>query len=379
MTPPLAGVRILDLTRLLPGGVCTMLLADMGAQVIKIEAPNGGDYARWMPPLVDGLGAFFRASNRGKQSVILNLKDERGQAALKRLAAKSDVLIEGNRPGVMARLDCDYDALKAANPNLIYCSLSGWGQDGPYAQRGGHDLNYLSIAGMFGAMRSPQPLGGQVADVGGALVAAGAILAALFQRERTGEGAYLDTSLFESGLLFMFQPWVEAMTLHTHGEPGALTGGLACYNVYTTRDGRAVSLAALESEFWTNFCDAVRRPDLVDDYLAPSRQAYLMAEVAGVFALRTADEWDVLLRDADCCYAPVNPINGIANDPHIHARGLLSVDEDGVPAMRSPFQLPSAASGAAPDYGAHTRTVLLQAGYTEGEIDVLYAAGVAQG
>lgn len=379
MTPPLSGVRILDLTRLLPGGVCTMLLADMGAQVIKIEDPNGGDYARWMPPLVDGLGAFFRASNRGKQSVILNLKDERGQAVLKRLAAKSDVLIEGNRPGVMARLACDYNALKAANPGLIYCSLSGWGQDGPYAQHSGHDLNYLSIAGMLGAMHRPQPLGGQVADVGGALVAVGAILAALFQRERTGEGAYLDTSLFESGLLFMFQPWIEAAMLQTRGEPGALTGGLACYNMYTTHDGRAVSLAALEAKFWTNFCDAVRRPDLVDDYLAPSRQAYLMAEVAGVFALRTADEWDTLLRDADCCYAPVNPVSAIASDSHIHARGLLSVGDDGVPTMRSPFRLPSATSGAVPDYGAHTRMVLLHAGYTDAELDALYTAGVAQG
>ena len=151
MTSPLSGVRVLDLTRLLPGGVCTLLLADMGAEVIKIEDPGGGDYARWMPPLVDGLGVFFRATNRNKQSVILNLKDERGQAVLKKLAETADALIEGNRPGVMARLHCDYHTMQAVNPRLIYCSLSGWGQDGPYAQRSGHDLNYLSIAGMLGA------------------------------------------------------------------------------------------------------------------------------------------------------------------------------------------------------------------------------------
>ncbi len=379
MTPPLSGVRILDLTRLLPGGLCTLLLADMGAEVIKIEDPNGGDYARWMPPLVEGLGAFFRATNRNKRSVILNLKDERGQAVLRKLAETADVLIEGNRPGVMARLSGDYAALKAANPGLIYCSLSGWGQDGPYAQRSGHDLNYLAIAGMMGAMHRPQPLGGQIADTGGALVAAGAILAALFRRERTGEGAYIDASLFESGLLFLFQPWVEAMTMHTRGEPGALTGGLACYNVYPARDGKPVALAALEPKFWANFCKAVGRPDLIEDYQSPARQPYMLAEVAGIFALRSAAEWDDLLRDADCCYTPVNTLNTIADDPHIQARDLMGAASDGVPWLRSPFRLDSAAPGAAPGYGEHTRIVLHSAGYTEAEIDALYAAGVAQG
>jgi crotonobetainyl-CoA:carnitine CoA-transferase CaiB-like acyl-CoA transferase len=371
-------VRILDLTRLLPGGVCTLLLADMGAQVIKIEDPDGGDYARWMPPLVDGLGAFFRAANRNKQSVILNLKDVRGQAVLKKLAEHADVLIEGNRPGVMARLHCDGDAMRAVNPRLIYCSLSGWGQDGPYARHSGHDLNYLAIAGMLGAMHRPQPLGGQVADTGGALVAVGAILAALFQRERTGEGAYIDASLFESGLLFLFQPWVEAVTLHSRGEPGALTGGLACYNVYTTRDGKPVALAALEPKFWTNFCNSVERPDLIEEYQSPARQAYLLAEVAGLFSLRTAAEWDALLRDADCCYTPVNTLNATADDPHVQARELLNA-EGGVPRMRSPFRLDSPASGAAPGYGEHTRAALHNAGYSDAEIEALYAAGVAQG
>jgi crotonobetainyl-CoA:carnitine CoA-transferase CaiB-like acyl-CoA transferase len=369
---------VLDLTRLLPGGVGTLLLADMGAEVIKIEDPGGGDYARWMPPLVDGLGVFFRATNRNKQSVILNLKDERGQAVLKQLAETTDVLLEGNRPGVMARLNCDYAAMQAANPRLIYCSLSGWGQNGPYSQRSGHDLNYLSIAGMLGAMREPQPLGGQVADVGGALVAVGAILAALYRRERTDEGAYLDVSLFESGLLFLFQPWVEAITLYSQGGPGWLTGGLACYNVYTTRDGKPVSLAALEPKFWANFCNAVVRPDLIEDYQSPERQNYLLAEVAGIFALREAHEWDALLRDTDCCYAPVNRLNTSADDPHIQARGLMG-ETNGVPWMRSPLRLESAAPGDAPEYGQHTRAVLRQSGYTEAEIEALYAAGVAQG
>jgi alpha-methylacyl-CoA racemase len=366
---PLSGIRLLDLTRLLPGGVCTMLLADMGADVVKIEDPNGGDYARWMPPLVDGQGAFFRATNRGKRSIILHLKDERGQAVLKKLVETADVLIEGNRPGVMVRLNSDYDTLRAINPRLIYCSLSGWGQDGPYASISAHDLNYLSIAGLLGTT----PLGGQVADVGGALVAVGAILAALFRRERTGAGAYIDTSLFESGLLFALQPWVEAVT----GSPvNTLTGGLACYNVYTTSDSKHVVLAALEPKFWSNFCHSVGRPDLIEDYQSPARQLYLLSQVAGIFALRSAAEWDALLHDADCCFTLVKTLDTLADDPHVQARGLLVVD--GIPWMRSPFRLNASTPGTVPAYGEHTRVVLSEAGYTDTEIDGLCSSGVAK-
>src|SRR5262249_50349429 len=160
----------------------------------KVEDPQGGDYARWMPPLIDGLGAFFRTSNRNKRSIILNLKDERGQNVLHRLVQTADVLIEGNRPGVTARLKCDYDTLKAINPRLIYCSLSGWGQTGPYTEVSGHDLNYISVNGIQGAMQTPQPLGGQIADVGGAMVGVMSITAALYQREKTGMGTYLDVA-----------------------------------------------------------------------------------------------------------------------------------------------------------------------------------------
>ena len=159
MTHPLDGIRVLDLTRLLPGGVATMMLADMGADVIKIEDPDGGDYVRWMGPQIDGQGVYFRMNNRNKRSMVVNLKVEEGQAILKKLVAKAHVLIEGFRPGVMARLNCDYETLKAINPKLVYCSLSGWGADGPYAQMGNHDLNYVSIAGMTTAMESPQVMG----------------------------------------------------------------------------------------------------------------------------------------------------------------------------------------------------------------------------
>jgi alpha-methylacyl-CoA racemase len=376
MAKPLQGIRVLDLTRLLPGGVATLMLADMGAEVIKIEAPGGGDYARWMPPLVDGQSAYFGATNRGKQSLILNLKDERGQAVLKRMAADADVLIESNRPGVMDRLNIGYAALRAINPRLIFCALSGWGATGVYAQRGGHDLTYVSTAGMMGEMGTPQPFGGQVADIGGAYAAVAGICAALFGRDRTGEGAFLDISLFESALPFMTISWVEAITAGDHLR-GRLSGKLACYNVYTTRDGQAVSLAALEPKFWANFCGAIQRPDLLEGYDEPERQSYLLVELAEIFALKTADEWSALLDPADCCFARVSRPNEALNDPHVQARGSLELTWAGMPILRSPIRIGDLPElTPVPGYGEHSRLVLLSFGCTHAEIDALIAQGV---
>ena len=378
MTSPLDGVRVLDLTRLLPGAICTMLLGALGAAIIKVEAPDGGDYARWMPPHIDGLGAFFRATNSGKRSVVLNLKDSAGQDALKRLAQHADVLIEGFRPGVMDRLNCGAAALMAASPRLVYCSLSGWGQDGPLAPVSGHDLNYAAVGGLLGAMGAPQPLGGQVADVGGAYAALAGILAALFQRERTGSGAYLDTALYEGGMPFVFQAWLEAMLTGSSGGHGSLTGGLACYNVYRARDGAPVALAALEPKFWANFCAAVERPDLLPYHIDPARQAYLRAELEQTFMLYSAAEWDARLRDADCCFTLITPLDRLAEDPHIQARALLWRDADSTPRMRSPIRLGDPApDGPVPALGADTRAVLRESGFSDAEIDALIAAGAA--
>jgi crotonobetainyl-CoA:carnitine CoA-transferase CaiB-like acyl-CoA transferase len=382
MIRPLDGVRVLDLTRLLPGGVCTMMLADLGADVVKIEDPNGGDYARWMPPLVAGQGLYFRMNNRDKRSVILNLKDARGQAVLQKLVQKADVLVEGFRPGVLDKLGCGYEALKAVNPRLVYCSLSGWGQDGPYVDRSGHDLNYVSIGGITGAVEQPQVQGGQMADIGGAYIAVSGILAALLRRERTGVGGYVDASLFEAALPFVLAPWAEAVNkAGSGGIQRTLTGGLACYNIYTTADGRQVSLAALEPKFWANFANAVGRSDwLQGNYQDPERQAALKQEVSALFARKTADEWQALLGDADCCFALVNPPEAIADDPHIQARGMLGVGEDGAVWMRSPVRLDGEEFqiGRVPGYGEHTREILCEAGYSDTEIDELCAAGVVR-
>ncbi|MCB9454054.1 MAG: CoA transferase [Anaerolineaceae bacterium] len=383
MTPPLSGIRVLDLTRLLPGSVCSLLLADMGADIIKIEDPNGGDYARWMPPTIDGLGSFFRVSNRNKRSAIIDLKDAQGRAVFQRLVAGADVVIESFRPGVMTKLGCDAAALRAINPRLVYCSLSGWGADGPYAQYSGHDLNYLAVSGLLGAMRKPAVPGGQVADVGGALAAVAGILAALVGREQTGEGRTVDVGLFEAALLFSLQPWIETMTAQAGDaipSDGTLTGGQACYNVYTARDGRTVTLGAIEPKFWERFCQAVARPDLIPDYLAPARQAYLHVELAELFALRSAAEWEALLAPVDCCFAVVNTPAEVVDNVQVVGRGMLGIHEDGTPWIHSPVHLSDAPlqPGGVPGYGEHTRAVLGEAGYSAADIDVLIAAGAVK-
>jgi crotonobetainyl-CoA:carnitine CoA-transferase CaiB-like acyl-CoA transferase len=372
MPLPLSGIRVLDLTRLLPGAVCTLLLADAGADVVKIESPDGGDYARMMSP------AFFAVSNRNKRSVIINLKNEEGVSVFKKLVESADVLVESYRPGVLTRLGCSYETLAEINPRLIYCALSGWGQDGPYAQREGHDLNYVALAGMTSAMPQPQPMGGQIADVGGAYIAVAGIVMALFKRERQGVGSFVDVSLFESGLPFAAYGWIEALSSES---TGALTGGLACYNVYEAKDGKPVAIAALEPKFWENFCATVDRTDLIDNYTAPDRQRYLKGEVAEIFARRTADEWQSLLYDAECCFSLVNPPNALANEPQIQARGAAGVDAQNNAWLRSPIHTGDDAPVAfkpTPGYGAHTREILREAGYSDNVLEVLAKSGAIQ-
>ena len=378
MTHPLEGVRVLDLARLLPGATLTMMMADMGADIIKIEDPIAGDYSRWLGPKIDGESVFFRMNNRSKRSVIINLKDEQGQAVLKKLAETADVLIEGFRPGVMARLGCDYDTLKAINPKLVYCGLSGWGADGPYAQHGNHDLNYVSIAGLPGAMETPQVIGGQIGDIGGSYAALAGILGALFRCERTGQGGFVDISLSEAALPFALYNWVEALVTGVPGGQGTLTGGRACYRIYRTLDNRHVSLAALEEKFWRSFCKAVDRADLIEGYTELERQPFLIAELTTLFGKKTAAEWDAVLGDADCCFMLVKAPADIADDPHYQARGMLGQFDDGTPWMRSPIHISESdltPENVVPGYGEHTREVLAEIGYNSTEIDGLAAAG----
>ncbi len=375
---PLDGLRVLDLTRLLPGAVCTMMLYDMGAEIIKIEDPNGGDYARWMRPMYDDLGVFFRSSNRGKKSVIIDLKSEEGQSVLHHLVQAADVIVEGFRPGVTKRLNADYDTLKTVNPRIVYCSLSGWGQTGPYAHISGHDLNYISLNGLLGAQENPQPLGGQIADVGGSYVAVMGILAALLKRATTGVGDVVDVALSESAMPLGMVAWVESYITKQDRGNLSLTGGSAYYRVYYAKDNMPMALGAIEPKFWTNFCQAVDKPEWIDDYTAPSNQTYLVMELTKMFKTRTADEWGALLNDADCCFTRITPPHELMDDPHIQVRGMVGVTSEGIPWMRSPVRLGDDDTidiSPAPEYGADTHTVLSDAGYSDEEITQLMAVG----
>ena len=302
---PLDDTRILDLTRLLPGAVCTMLLGDLGAEVIKVEDPRTGDYARLMPPLIDGMGSFFRSSNGGKKSIALDLKAEAGQSALHRLVASADVLIEGFRPGVTARLAADYETLSAINPRLVYCSLSGWGQSGPDALVSGHDVNYLARNGVLGADINPGTPGAQVADVSGSYIAVMGILAALLKRQKTGRGDYIDVALSEAAMPMALAAWVEAQSPRWDGTFISLRGESACYRVYRAADGKPVALAAIETKFWANFCHAVGKPMWIEKHSDREAQPTLIAEVVALFQSKTAEEWAARLGDADCCFTPV--------------------------------------------------------------------------
>jgi len=362
---PLSGIRILDLTRLLPGAFCTMLLAAMGAEVVKIEEPSGGDYMRWTPPLVDGQSALFTALNRNKRSVALNLKDARGRDLMLQLVEKADVLVEGNRPGVMERLGLGWPVLHARNERLVMCSITGYGQDGPFASRAGHDINYVATAGVLGLNGSrngpPVPLAVQVADIGGGgLQPAVAILGALVGVMRGGKGKWIDASMTDGAA-----SWLSLVfAAHGAGEEVArgdqrLAGRYPCYRVYRCGDGRYYSVGALEPKFWAALCSALERPDLVDEQLSEDPAAH--ESVEQIFLTRTRDEWQAVLGPLDACCEPVLDIDEVASHPQIAARRVLEKLEEGPDAPR---------------LGEHSAQVLADVGVDAAGFEELRAAGV---
>jgi crotonobetainyl-CoA:carnitine CoA-transferase CaiB-like acyl-CoA transferase len=346
----LTGIRVLDLTRLLPGAYCTMLLADMGADVIKVEEPGAGDYMRWTPPIVSGESALFAAINRNKRSIALDLKTEAGRHALLRLVETADVLVEGNRPGVMDRLGLGWDLLHGRNPRLVMCSITGYGQDGPFASRAGHDINYMAISGGLGLNgerdRPPIPLSVQVADVGGGgLQPAVAILGALVAVQRGGEGRWIDASMTDGAVRWL----ALAFAAQAQGElvergNQRLAGRYPCYRVYACKDGGYYSVGALEPKFWMALCEALGRPDLVD--LQYSEEMRVQHTVEELFASKTRDEWEQILSGADACCEPVLDLAEVASHPQVTARRLFERLEQ----------------GRAPRLGEHTEEVLREIG-----------------
>ncbi len=321
---PLTGIRVLDLTRLLPGAYCTLLLADMGADVIKVEEPETGDYMRWTPPLVDGQSALFNAINRNKRSVTLNLRTDAGRELLLRLAEGADVLVEGNRPGVMERLGVGWEVLHARNPRVIMCSITGYGQDGPFASRAGHDLNYMATAGGLGLNGEgegpPIPLAVQVADIGGGgLQPAVAILGALMGVQRGGEGRWIDASMTDGAVTWLAMAFAarDAGESVLRGDQ-RLAGRYACYRVYACKNGGYFSVAALEPKFWSALCNALERPDLVE--LQYSEDPATQTAVEEIFASQTRREWQEKLAPLDACCEPVLEIDEVRHHPQIAAR-----------------------------------------------------------
>jgi crotonobetainyl-CoA:carnitine CoA-transferase CaiB-like acyl-CoA transferase len=380
----LSGVRVLDLTRLLPGAFCSLLLADMGADVVKVEQPGSGDYMRWYPPLVNGQSALFNALNRNKRSITLNLKSEAGRDLFKQLVGRSDVVIEGNRPGVMDRLGLGWSTLRELNPRLVMCAITGYGQSGPWAQRAGHDLNYMALAGALSmnARRgeAPHALAVQVADIGGGgQGGALAILGALLEVARGEAGRYLDVSMTDGALTWMAVPLSQVLTQGEAIPPGMhrLTGRYACYGVYECADGRFMSVGALEPKFWQALCDALDRPDLIDQqYAEGPHQDHLRAELAAVFARRPRDEWTERLAGLDVCCEPVLDLDEVPGHPQIRARGLVHELETGAElAPQVPFE-PGWRRLEPPGLGEHNAEVLREIGVENDRVDDLRAAGV---
>jgi alpha-methylacyl-CoA racemase len=382
MSGQLDGVKVLDLSRLLPGGFATMLFADMGADVLKIEEPGKGDYIRWMDPFKGGMSSGMIALNRGKRSMTLNLKHPKGQEVLIRLARDADMLVESFRPGVMDRLGVGYERLKQENPGLIYCAITGYGQDGPYKDRAGHDINYLGYAGVLGIIgergREPTVAGVQIADVGGgALMGAIGMLAALHERQRTGVGRFVDISMMDGAVSWLAMHAAGFFIDGVAPQRGQmrLAGLLACYRVYGCSDGKYVTVGALEPQFWAALCKALGVPELIERQMAPpEEQDVIGARLQEIFMQRTRDEWVKELADLDACVGPVNDFAEAFDDPQVIARGLraeVPTSEGPAGAVGNPIRTVGEKQpelGPAPGFGEHTDEALRAAGYSDAEI-----------
>ena len=373
--PPLQGVRILDLTRLLPGPMCTLHLADLGADVIKIEDLGLGDYAS---PTVREM------INRNKRGMRIDLKQAEGVQILLAMCAQADVLVEGFRPGVMQRLGLGYEVVQRLNPRLVYCSISGYGQTGPFSQKAGHDLNYCGFAGVAEQNGTPSgelalsnvPMGDLL---GGTMPAVMGILAALFDAQRTGQGRHVDVAIADGVLAHAVIPQAG---VHNHGHtpaPGGdkLTGALPCYGLYPTQDGRYLAVGAFEHKFWAQFCALLQRPDLAPHHIpaTPELNQWVRQEVAAQVASQPLAYWSNLLADSDCCVTPVLTVQEAQTLPHFVARGMWvqvqTAQGETMTQMAMPVQMTDyvfQVQRTAPQPGQHTEELLREAGWDASRI-----------
>lgn len=384
---PLNGVRVLDLSRLLPGPVATLHLADMGADVIKIEDHGAGDYARTMGDGPDGISLFYRAVNRNKRGLRLDLKQAEGREVFLRLASAADVVVESFRPGVTDKLGIGYDAVRAVNPKIVYCAITGYGQTGPLAMAAGHDLNYIGLAGVLDqiGVNGGQPAipNLQIGDLlGGAMSGVMGILAALFDAQRSGKGRFVDVAMSEAALAHNLFPLFELENRGTVMPRGGdmLSGGDAGYGVYATSDGRYMAVAPLEEKFWHLFCDALQKPEWkVRHGARGASAAQLRDELAQIFAEKPQAHWHALFAGIDCCVTPVLDIDEALAHPQFVAR-KMSVGVKGERQFAPPIKLSGwefSVDRGAPTPGEHSAAILREAGYAQSEIERLQKAGIA--
>jgi alpha-methylacyl-CoA racemase len=384
---PLAGLKVLDLSRLLPGPVCTLHLADLGAEVIKIEDTGVGDYARTL-----GVGAqpgedsyFFRIVNRNKRALRLDLKQSAGVDVFLRLARDADVIVESFRPGVVDKLGVGYAAVKAINPRVVYCAITGYGQDGPWRDKAGHDINYIATAGLLdqiGTAGGPPALPNfQIGDLlGGAMTAVAGILAALVGAQTTGRGRYVDISMTDAVFAHAYSPLLTTLVAGRTAPRGEdlLSGALPGYGLYRTADDRYIAVGALEAKFWNLFCVTMARPDLQPFGFVSARGAWVRQELAADFARQPLAYWAEKFAAVDCGVTPVLEFGEALSHPQLQARGMV-VDADGLTQFAPPFGLSDyefAIRYPAPAVGADSTAILRDVGYGETDIAGLRERGI---